>query len=736
MELTSQPDADYQARARARYFRTGIWLASAGYLLCGLRLVVTGAPVTLVAVFSTLGALGIVALAVPASAIPRHRHAERILLLAVVVNLAILFGYLVLDPAALPVYPAVSALLTAYLAGAFTARAVIAIGGFASAGYPLLALIDGHSDPGVVGGVTAVLVATLATCIWLARNRQRYDTIGKWSARRVEALLEQALDVILALDRDGIVRYQSPSVSTVLGYSGEQLTNVRLDELVHPTDAPAARNLFTTLRAAGTGQTAHMEMRLRRADGGWCRTEVTGVNRLGDRALNSVVLNIRDVSSHRDLEEQLARQSLRDSLTGLANRALFRDRVIHAVERGRRSAGVVAVLLIDLDDFKLTNDAIGHAAADEFLVAVADRLGAYIRPSDTLARLGGDEFALLVEDRIDEISAVALGERLLAAIRPPLRIGSRDIAMTASIGVAVIKAGVYGAQDAEELLRDADLALYAAKSTGCDRCVLFDPAMHVEVLQEAQQRADLEIALVEEQFIVQYQPIVDLPTLKLIGVEALVRWKHPSRGLIGPAEFIPLAEATGLIVPLGLWVLQQACAQAVRWQHSRPANPLRVSVNLSARQFQYTGLVDDVAKVLTGTGISPNDVVLEITESLLMLDAEATIATLHELKALGVRLAIDDFGTGYSSLSYLRRFPVDIIKIDRSFINGITTEAEDATLTEAVVSLGRSLRLQTVAEGIETQEQSARLTALGCDYGQGFLFARPVRAEDIEPMLV
>jgi len=278
--------------------------------------------------------------------------------------------------------------------------------------------------------------------------------------------------------------------------------------------------------------------------------------------------------------------------------------------------------------------------------------------------------------------------------------------------------------------------MYAAKRKGRDQFAIFDPAMYVDVLHEAQQRADMEQALQDEQFVVHYQPIVDLPSRTLTGFEALVRWQHPREGMVGPTSFISLAEATGLIVPLGRWVLERACAQLAAWHREWPEQRnLRMSVNLSARQFQYTGLVDDVADILRRTGVDPVMVVLEITESMLMIDAEATIATLVALRELGVRLAIDDFGTGYSSLSYLKRFPVDILKIDRSFVGGVHTDADDATLAEAVVGLGRALRLQTVAEGIETADQWSALRELGCDFGQGYLFARPVDAAEIEELL-
>ncbi|GAA3343793.1 hypothetical protein GCM10020358_44400 [Amorphoplanes nipponensis] len=319
----------------------------------------------------------------------------------------------------------------------------------------------------------------------------------------------------------------------------------------------------------------------------------------------------------------------------------------------------------------------------------------------------------------------------------PVRVGHRDLITTASIGIASAKITDTSSEaDTHELLRDADLAMYAAKTAGRDRAVVFDDAMYADAVQDAEARAQLERALAAGEFLVHYQPIVDLPSGRLIGVEALVRWQHPERGLLGPDTFIPLAEETGLIVPLGHWVLAESCRQVAAWHREVPdAGRLRVSINLSARQFQHAGLVGDVAAVLRESGIDPGRVVLEITESLLMRDTDATISTLHELRALGVHIAIDDFGTGYSSLSYLRRFPIDILKIDKAFIDRIATDPDDATLAEAVVQLGRALRLQTVAEGIESLDQHSLLSALGCTYGQGYLFARPAGPAHIEALL-
>jgi EAL domain-containing protein (putative c-di-GMP-specific phosphodiesterase class I) len=356
-----------------------------------------------------------------------------------------------------------------------------------------------------------------------------------------------------------------------------------------------------------------------------------------------------------------------------------------------------------------------------------------VRPADTLARLGGDEFAILVED-LEPPAAAALAERLLAEIRRPMRLASRDVGTTLSVGVATSP----GAADvpAEQLLRNADLAMYAAKRSGRNAYAVFEPAMYRSVLEEAQQRVDMERGLAENQFVVLYQPVVDMHTQRLTAVEALVRWQHPDQGLLGPYTFIATAEANGLIVPLGRWVLREACAQLAHWQRATPAAAdLVMHVNLSARQFQDTGLVADVAAAIADAGIDAASLTLEITESMLVQDIDGAIETLQALRRLGVHLAIDDFGTGYSSLSYLKRLPVDIIKIDRSFVEQVDTDANDTALVDAVVGLGQALHLQTVAEGIETDGQWERLKEIGCDHGQGFLFGRPGDAEVVEQLL-
>jgi diguanylate cyclase (GGDEF)-like protein len=394
----------------------------------------------------------------------------------------------------------------------------------------------------------------------------------------------------------------------------------------------------------------------------------------------------------------------------------------------------VTLLLLDLDDFKLVNDNLGHSAGDELLTTIAERLRAQVRPSDMLARLGGDEFAILLEDLAPD-DAAALATRLLAVVREPIRLASREAMCTLSLGIATATGG--DGITAEQLLGNADLAMYAAKRAGRNTYQIFDPTMTMTVLEEAQQRADLEHALEHGEFLVLYQPVVEMHTQRLTGVEALVRWQHPRDGLLGPYHFIANAEANGLIVPLGRWVLRQATQQLARWRAESPeaAADLKVNVNLSARQFQYAGLVDDVRAAIADAGIDPASLTLEITESMLMADIESAKETLHALRRLGVRLAIDDFGTGYSSLSYLKQLPVDIIKIDKTFVDQVDIDADDVALVDAVVGLGQALKMQTVAEGIETDGQWAMLRRIGIDHGQGYLFGRPSSPDDINLMI-
>jgi diguanylate cyclase (GGDEF)-like protein/PAS domain S-box-containing protein len=650
-------------------------------------------------------------------------------------GLVLMVGFACVDPAGTTIFPVGAAILATSAAGIVSSRGVLAWGVALFLGY--LVVLGQH--PGSSVSLVGLIVGMTAALVWqgthTAHNRRDLARDRAQSEGRIEALLENASDAVIAVTPLGEVVYASTSVRTVLGYDPAWLNSERLIAMTHPDSLATVELWVRSIFEGPPGASVRIESRTRHADGSWIDVEVIGSNRLNDPMLGAAVLSIRDITAQKALERDLTRQAFEDSLTGMPNRALFHDRTDHALARNLREGGRVTLLLIDLDDFKMINDSLGHQAGDLMIKVVAGRIGEQLRPADTLARLGGDEFAVLVED-CTEGQAAALANRLLAALRKPVRVQNRDLVCTASIGVASVLAGDTEA-DTGNLLRDADLAMYAAKAAGRDRYALFDSGMYVDILREADERAEIERALVEGEFTVFYQPIVDLPTSALIGVEALVRWNHPERGLIGPADFIPLAETTGLIVPLGQLVLEQACRQLALWSQEFPAaRQLRMSVNLSARQFQDAGLVDDVARILTTSGVNPTKIVLEITESLLMQDLEATVEMLNQLKSMGLRLAIDDFGTGYSSLSYLKRFPVDILKIDRSFVEGIISHGENATLAEAVVQLGQALQLQTVAEGIETDEQWTTLKELGCDFGQGYLFAKPMSAVDIPTFFV
>ena len=426
-------------------------------------------------------------------------------------------------------------------------------------------------------------------------------------------------------------------------------------------------------------------------------------------------------------------QALHDTLTNLANRALFKDRVEHALARVDRQGRPIAVLFLDLDQFKAINDGAGHTAGDQLLRAVAERLVGCVRAVDTVARLGGDEFAILLEDVRDSRDAARAAQRVLDAFTAPFVLRDGQVTVGVSIGICL---GTSGQQSAETLVRNADVAMYAAKDGGRGRYAIFEAGMHAAVMQRLTLEADLRQAVECEEFQLLYQPIVALDEGRIVGAEALVRWAHPERGLVSPAEFIPAAEETGLIVPMGRWVLREACRQARAWHDQHPAHvPVRVSVNLSPKQLQHPDIVADVTRALADSQLDPHCLLLEVTESVLMEDTEANIATLHQLKALGVSLAIDDFGTGYSSLSYLRRFPIDIVKIDKSFIDGIAEGSESSALARAIIMLGQTLRLDTVAEGIEHAAQFGELRELGCALGQGYHFARPLPADSVGELL-
>ena len=582
----------------------------------------------------------------------------------------------------------------------------------------------------ISGALTVTILCVLVgeTLAWLVASLRRVheELATRRIAARYRALVQNASDLVAVVGPDASILYLSPSVERMLGYRPADLKERRFTELFVDGSGPEVLSVLGRL-SRSAGASATREWQVRHADGSTRVIETVAVNLAEDPDIGGIVLTGRDVTERQALEAQLSHEALHDALTGLANRILFHDRVTHAIARARRRPERVAMLFLDLDEFKDVNDSLGHQAGDFVLRAVATRLDEIVRSADTVARLGGDEFAVLVEDVEDAEASMELGERLLDEVRRPIHVGDTELVLGASVGVVLAS---HETEDADALVRDADIAMYAAKEAGKDRVELFRPAMQRRISERIQLVADLRRAIEEEELSVVYQPFIDLTTERVVGVEALVRWRHASRGLLLPGAFIGAAEESGLIVALGDYVLREAARAAQAWRAIRP-DPMLVSVNLSPRQFNDERLLGSVEAILAETGLPRETLVLEITENVLIGDLPSARAKLTALRDMGTCVAIDDFGMGYSSLNYLRALPVDILKIDRAFVTGLGTEDGADPLVAAIIQMARVMELETIAEAVETPREAERLRELDCRLAQGFYFARPMSAAEM-----
>ncbi|MGB8062476.1 MAG: EAL domain-containing protein [Candidatus Sulfotelmatobacter sp.] len=565
-----------------------------------------------------------------------------------------------------------------------------------------------------------------------------------------QLITENAADMIAVIDRNGNRLYNSPAYQKILGYGPEELAATSSMDQIHPDDR--ARVQEASSKASTTGRGEQLEYRIRHKDGSWRFLESTAsaIRSPQGEAVGLVIVN-RDITQRKRAEERLEHQSFHDSLTDLPNRSLFLDRLQRSVAVSRRHSELkCAVLFIDIDEFKVFNDSLGHDTGDSLLVQIANRLSAGLRGSDTisrprvdedtdlfvgegtLARPGGDEFTVLIEELNDPSDAIRVAERIQQRLAVPFHFNGQEIVLSVSIGIAFSNDG---ATEAPDLLRDAEIAMYRAKGSGKGRCQVFDHAMHAEAIKRLQLETDLRKGLELNQFHVYYQPVVSLRSGQIVGFETLSRWQQPE-GLVMPGEFISVADETGIILAINRQLLYEACRQIRSWQALFPSGPpLSVNVNISPKQFAQPDLASQLGKILQETGLAASSLNLEITETIAMADAQRSAAVFSELKALGVRLDIDDFGTGYSSLSRLQRFPVDTLKIDRSFISRVDTDVETAEIVRVIVMLARGLHLEVVAEGVETQAQADWLKDIGCELAQGYLFSKPVPSETIVQLL-
>jgi len=578
-----------------------------------------------------------------------------------------------------------------------------------------------------------ILAATALLILFLRLQRQEHvsqleeterNTLRE-SEERFRALTEQSTDIILIADPSGQIKYASPSVHTVLALHGDSLIGTNVIDLVHPDDF--AKTVSTETQSVAYNQNPIDEFRLRHADGRWLYFECVVRNLVQHKYIGGIVYNVRDITERKHAQEKLLFSATHDALTGLPNRALFLGRLQSVVDRRKRHPHqAAAVLFIDIDDFKVVNDCYGHAIGDLLIKEVSNRLRACMRSDGTIARMGGDEFTVLVEDVTDPSDPIRVAERIQSSFAEAFLLEGLEVFKSASIGIALTSPGT----SAEAVLQNADIAMYRAKDQGKACFELFDRTMHEQVMSRLLLEAKLRHALQNEELTLHYQPIVAVDTVAVQGFEALLRWQPAGSNSIPPSTFVPVAEQCGLIVPISAWVLKTACLEGASWRYRYPSDPpLYVSINISSKHFSHAGFIGHVKDALEESAVDPQCVTIELTESLAMDDVAATAHTMAQLRTLGVKLSIDDFGTGYSSLSYLRRFPVDTLKIDQSFVK--TMDAENYAIVKTIVGLARNLDLKVVAEGVETTDQHQLLALAGCGSAQGYLFAEPMPAKSV-----
>lgn len=592
----------------------------------------------------------------------------------------------------------------------------------------------GRTNAVIIHIVTLVLLALAFTRVLRVLHAERdAREMVRAQERYAYTVAMHSSDAVALLDPEGLVVRDSPKLAELLGYPGVDPRGYEAFAWIVPDDRAEAQVVFDRCRAE-PGTVFTTEFRVSDAVGAirWFNARL--VDNSDDPDVGGVIVTLHDITERKEIEQTVAHLAFHDGLTGLPNRDLFNDRTEHALHRAIRSGRGIAVLFLDLDGFKKVNDGFGHDAGDELLRQIADRLRSAVRDADTVARTGGDEFAVLIENNADPVAEAELvAARILEALAPPVALSAAQVSVGASIGIAVGDVG----STVSSLLQDADVAMYRAKTGGKNRWVVHDPGMRAVVVERLQLESDLPAAIRRRELALEYLPVVELATGRLVGLESLVRWRHPTLGVIPPDRFLRISEETGHIVELGRWVLQEACSSAVHWGQRYPEHAgLIVGVNVSARQLVATDLVDDIVEVLAATGLAPERLVLEVNETALVHDADLVAARLHELRSLGIALVLDDFGTGNSSLSHLRQFPMETVKIDRSFVDMIDEGDDIPAILRGLIDLGRTLGLETAAEGIEHQYQLDLLRANGCDLGQGYLFSTPLATLDVDLLLV